>query len=143
MTCAVRFSHPSTLSAENYRLFHAADSDDPTLTNRINAGSLSDTFGLTPTVLDVKRRTLKKQRSKKTGPPIVLGIAWYREADWPRIKALFPNAGDLPDTYGEWLKTAEATVKRLNAVLTSPWSPLSSILMTFSAVHGPWTPARL
>ena len=46
---------------------------------------------------------------------MVLGIAWYREADWPRIKALFPNAGDLPDTYAEWLKTAEATVKRLNA----------------------------
>ena len=45
----------------------------------------------------------------------MLGIAWYREADWPRIKALFPNAGDLPDPYAEWPRTAEATVKRLNA----------------------------
>jgi len=56
---------------------------------------------------------VKRQRPKKVGPPMVLGVAWYREADWPRIKELFPDAADLHDTYAEWLKDAEASVKRL------------------------------
>ena len=56
---------------------------------------------------------MKRQRPKKAGPPMVLGIAWYRETDWPRIKELFPDAADLHDTFAEWLKDAEASVKRL------------------------------
>jgi hypothetical protein len=33
-----------------------------------------------------------------------VGVAWYREADWPRIKELFPDADKLHDSYAEWLK---------------------------------------
>src|SRR5215813_1651621 len=43
----------------------------------------------------------------------VLGVAWYREADWPRVKELFPDADQLHDSYAEWLNFAEASVKRL------------------------------
>ena len=41
------------------------------------------------------------------------GVAWYREADWPRIKELFPDADQLHESYAEWLKFAEESVKRL------------------------------
>ena len=34
---------------------------------------------------------MKKQQQKKGGAGVV-GVAWYREADWPRIKELFPDA---------------------------------------------------
>ena len=44
---------------------------------------------------------------------MVLGVAWYREADWPRIKELFPDDDELHDTHAEWVKSAEASVKRL------------------------------
>jgi hypothetical protein len=38
-----------------------------------------------------------------------LGVARYRD----RIKALFPNADELHDSYAEWVKSAEASVKRI------------------------------
>jgi hypothetical protein len=29
---------------------------------------------------------------QKARPDMVVGVAWYREADWPRVKQLFPDA---------------------------------------------------
>jgi len=50
---------------------------------------------------------------EKTGPDMVVGVAWYREADWPRVKELFPDADELHDSYAEWLKSAEDSVKHI------------------------------
>jgi len=54
---------------------------------------------------------VKTRQPKRTGG--VVGVAWYREADWPRIKALFPDADKLHDSYAEWLQFAEDSVRRL------------------------------
>jgi hypothetical protein len=27
-----------------------------------------------------------------------VGVAWYRKADWPRLRALLADADELPDT---------------------------------------------
>jgi hypothetical protein len=35
---------------------------------------------------------VKKRQQKKSGAGMAVGVAWYREADWPRIKELFPDA---------------------------------------------------
>jgi hypothetical protein len=56
---------------------------------------------------------VKKQQLKKPGAGMAVGVAWYREADWPRIKELFPDADQLHETHAEWLKSAEDSVKRL------------------------------
>jgi hypothetical protein len=57
---------------------------------------------------------VKKQKlPKKTNPGMVVAFAWYREADWPRVKQLFPDADELHDSYAEWLKSAEKSVKHL------------------------------
>jgi hypothetical protein len=56
---------------------------------------------------------VKKRHPKKSGAGMAVGVAWYREADWPRIKELFPDADQLHDSYAEWLEFAEESVKRL------------------------------
>ncbi|MDR5815823.1 hypothetical protein QCE62_19740 [Caballeronia sp. LZ033] len=38
---------------------------------------------------------------------LVIGLAWYREADYDRLKTVFTDGHALPATYVEWLKKAE------------------------------------
>jgi hypothetical protein len=42
-----------------------------------------------------------------------MGVAWYRESDWPRVKELFVDAEELHETYAEWLESAESVVRHL------------------------------
>ncbi len=42
-----------------------------------------------------------------------VGIIWYWQADWLRLRTLFPDANKLPDTYGEWLASAESLMAQL------------------------------
>jgi hypothetical protein len=41
------------------------------------------------------------------------GVAWFEEADWPRVKALFPDADELHDTYAEWRLSVEIFIAEL------------------------------
>lgn len=38
----------------------------------------------------------------------LLGIAWYREADYPEILEVMVDAHVLPASHGEWQKLAES-----------------------------------
>ena len=38
----------------------------------------------------------------------VTGMAWYRPKDYDRLKALFTDGWKLPDTFNEWLSSAQA-----------------------------------
>jgi hypothetical protein len=42
-----------------------------------------------------------------------MGVAWYRETDWPRIEAMFSDADELHDSYAGSLKSAKGSVERL------------------------------
>ena len=42
-----------------------------------------------------------------------VGVVWYREADWPRLRARLADADELPDTYPEWLASAEGLLAQL------------------------------
>src|ERR1700751_4173547 len=55
---------------------------------------------------------MKKPRARKKASP-AMGVAWYRESDWPRVKSEFSDAEDLHDTYADWLQSAEAVVRHL------------------------------
>lgn len=57
---------------------------------------------------------LKRPKTRKDGGKVALGIAWYRESDWPRVKAEFPDADELHDTYAEWHESAESLIRHLN-----------------------------
>ena len=79
-----------------------------------------------------------KRLQPKKGRAGVVGVAWYREADWPRIKALFPGADELHDSYSEWVKSAEASVQQAHPSRRD-WEPYTIDLDDFlgwCAVHG-------
>lgn len=42
-----------------------------------------------------------------------VGVVWYREADWPRLRAQVADADKLPDTYAEWLASAKGLLAQL------------------------------
>ena len=67
---------------------------------------------------------------KKPRPGMVVGVAWYREADWPRVKELFPDADELHDSYAEWLQSAEDAIKQIKrtGVAAEPFVIESGIL---------------
>lgn len=41
-----------------------------------------------------------------------VGIAWYREADYEKLKSIFDDGNLLPSTYDQWLKMAEGGRKQ-------------------------------
>lgn len=43
----------------------------------------------------------------------VIGIAWYRELQWPLLKQLADDPEIIEDTYAEWLKVAEESLATL------------------------------
>ena len=45
----------------------------------------------------------------------VTGIAWYRREDYARLKAMFQDGENLPDTFGGWLETAQRVYDTLTA----------------------------
>ena len=50
---------------------------------------------------------------RSDGLPRTIAVVWYREADWPRLRALLADADKLPDTYAEWLASAEGLLAQL------------------------------
>jgi hypothetical protein len=55
----------------------------------------------------------RSKRPTQTKPSMVLGFAWYREQDWPRVKRQFPDADELHDSYAEWLASAQAAMRTI------------------------------
>ena len=41
------------------------------------------------------------------------GIPWYRPKDYDRLKAMFTDGRELPDTFDSWLSRAKAIYDRL------------------------------
>jgi hypothetical protein len=55
-----------------------------------------------------------------TGPneseqKLVVGFAWYRPAQWQRVRDISSDADDLEDTYEGWLRLAEQKLAELRA----------------------------
>ena len=46
---------------------------------------------------------------------LVVGFAWYRPAQWQRVRDISSDADDLEDTYEQWLSLAEQKVTELKA----------------------------
>jgi len=81
-------------------------------------------------------KTTRPQPKKSSAG--VVGVAWYREADWPRIKQLFPDADKLHDRYEDWLKFAEDSVRRLkrSGVTVEPFVIDIDDFLGWCLVHG-------
>ena len=46
---------------------------------------------------------------------VAVGIAWYRSKQWKRVRDISTDAGELEDTYEEWLRLAEQKLAELPA----------------------------
>src|SRR5258708_22190970 len=46
---------------------------------------------------------------------LVVGFAWYRPAQWERVRDISSDVDDLEDTYEEWLRLAEQKLAELRA----------------------------
>jgi hypothetical protein len=81
---------------------------------------------------------MKRPQPKKSGAGMAVGVAWYRDADWPRIKELFPDADKLHDSYAEWLKFAEESVKRLasTGMIVEPFVIDIDDFLGWCLIHG-------
>jgi hypothetical protein len=52
-----------------------------------------------------------KEASAKSGP--VVGVAWYRKEDWPKLLAVSADRDNLEDTFDEWCRGAQQLLLRL------------------------------
>lgn len=46
---------------------------------------------------------------------IVIGVCWYKKAQWARLRDIVPDRNDLDDTYQQWRKDAEKALSELRA----------------------------
>jgi len=46
---------------------------------------------------------------------LVVGFAWYRPAQWQRVRDISSDADALEDTYEEWLRLAKQKLTELKA----------------------------
>ena len=55
-----------------------------------------------------KRKTGKQQ-------PALVGAAWYRSDQWGRLKEVSEDRADLEETWEEWIRTAEKSLRDFRA----------------------------
>jgi hypothetical protein len=46
-------------------------------------------------------------------PDMRVGVAWFREAEWDRLRASAADPEVLEESYAEWLKVVERSVRTL------------------------------
>lgn len=58
---------------------------------------------------------MKKRKKNQDKVTAVVGVAWYRRDQWPRLLEASADRAMLEDTYDEWLQNAEKTMKSFKA----------------------------
>src|SRR5689334_8179498 len=56
-----------------------------------------------------------RQRSRRAGPPMVVGIGWYDAAQWAKLKEVAADPDRLDESHEAWQRTAERTAQQLAA----------------------------
>ena len=51
----------------------------------------------------------------KLSPGLKVGVAWYLEAEWDRLRELAADPEMLEETYAEWRRVCEDMVRKLAA----------------------------
>ena len=82
--------------------------------------------------LDVREAVMSKRkrtrRAARERGGMVMGIAWYRRGEWPKLLAAAADRDQLEETYDEWLQSAQETLgatvgqgPRIQESSTSTW----------------------
>ena len=86
-----------------------------------------------------KPNLMERLRAKKAPrDDIVLGVAWYTEEQWTRVKASAVDPELLENTYAEWVKMAEDALKDIRRAVRDPIKIMvdASELAAWCLVHG-------
>jgi hypothetical protein len=68
-----------------------------------------------------KRRAFEQLRAKKSqGEGLLLGVAWYTEEQWARVKARAVDSDLFQATYAEWVKMAEDALAEIRREVGNP-----------------------
>ena len=67
-----------------------------------------------------KRALLERLRLKKQGHSLVVGVAWYSEDCWRRVKAAAADPDRFEATYPEWWAMATEAIGKLKQVGVNP-----------------------
>jgi hypothetical protein len=52
-------------------------------------------------------------KARKQDVDVVLGVAWYGEHDWTRLRLLCSDPEEMDDSYAEWRAAAEKGIEDL------------------------------
>jgi hypothetical protein len=54
-------------------------------------------------------------RPKKPGPGLSVGVGWYTEEEWAKVKAAAADPERFEATYSEWVQVAEDALAKLHS----------------------------
>ena len=57
----------------------------------------------------------KTSRDASGKDEMVIGVAWFRREEWPRLLEVSADRDQLEETYDEWLQSARQTLLHLRA----------------------------
>jgi hypothetical protein len=60
----------------------------------------------------MKKRKLPKRRARLK-VETVTGIAWYRPEQWERLREIAADGDNLEETYEEWVRNAENSIREM------------------------------
>ena len=64
-------------------------------------------------IMGARNRTRNRKREQQEGA--LVGLAWYRSDQWERLREVSEDRADLEETWEEWIRTAEKTLRDLQA----------------------------
>ena len=64
--------------------------------------------GAGKTVARLKEKRQQKEAQQPDREPMIQAMVWYKQEDYDALRAIFQDGDQLPPTYDEWLKKAEA-----------------------------------
>lgn len=62
-----------------------------------------------------KRRSPPWPRPKTPTPGLAVGVGWYTEEEWVKVKAAAVDAERFEATYSEWVQMADESLANLHA----------------------------
>ena len=69
-----------------------------------------------------KQKPPPLRRPKAGRNSLRVGVGWYTEDEWVRVKSAAVDPERFEDTYGEWLEMAECALADLRAIGNMPRS---------------------
>lgn len=65
-------------------------------------------------------RKIRKKAGRPKKEKMVMGIAWYRREQWPRLREISTDRNKLEDTYDEWLANVSKAFDLLRSQGVNP-----------------------